>query len=58
MRLRITVWLDGDAAWHARAEWGRPGNRAQQDFDSPFELVRFVARLPESRPQAGLWGLR
>lgn len=58
MSLRLTVWRDGDAAWHARAEWGRPGRRAQQTFDSPFELARFMAQLLQPGPEGCLGGLR
>lgn len=41
--LRLCVWVDEAGAWHARAEFvdGRP-----RAFDSPFELARFVSRLP------------
>lgn len=41
--LRLCVWIDEAGAWHARAEFGDGRPRA---FDSPFELARFVSRLP------------
>lgn len=54
-RLQLTVWLDPDRTWHARAEWP-PAQR--QDFDSPLELARFMARLPQSQPPKQSGGLR
>lgn len=53
-RLQLTVWVDAGQVWHARAEWG---DRFQREFDNPFELARFVARLPEPPPR-GPGGLR
>ncbi len=53
--LRLTVWLDEREGWHARATWGRGQWR---DFDSPFELARFLARLGELRRPPRPGGLR
>lgn len=55
LQLRLTVWIDPDRTWHARAEWP-PAQR--QDFDSPLELARFMARLPPSQPPKQSGGLR
>ena len=55
LRLRLTLWRSLDHTWHARAEWP-PGQR--QDFDSPLELARFMARLPPSSPPTQNGGLR
>lgn len=53
--LRLTVWLDERDGWHARASWGQGQAR---DFDSPFELARFLARLGEPRRPPRPGGLR
>jgi len=57
--LRLTVWVDAGAAWHARAEWGPSGQPEQRAFDSPLELARFMAQLPHpNRTPPGQGGLR
>lgn len=53
--LRLTVWLDERNGWHARAQWGQGQAR---DFDSPFELARFLARFGELRRPFRAGGLR
>ncbi len=53
----LSLWASPPARWHARLM----GTDAQvHEFDSPFELARFVARsaspllLPDTRPAQGL----
>jgi hypothetical protein len=53
--LRLTVWLDDCEGWHARALWGRGQVR---EFDSPFELARFLARFGDVRRSPRPGGLR
>lgn len=55
LQLRVTLWRAPDHTWHARAEWP-PAQ--QQDFDSPLELARFMARLPVTQPPKQSGGLR
>jgi hypothetical protein len=53
--LRLVVWTDDRDGWHARATWGRGQAR---EFDSPFELARFLVRLGEGRRPPRPGGLR
>jgi len=53
IELRLVVWLEPGAVWRARVSG--PGV-AEREFDSPFELARFVAwpMAPASRGGPGL----
>lgn len=53
--LRLRVWIEADGTWHALADFGDGHPRV---FDSPFELARFVSRLPWPEPSADPGGLR
>jgi hypothetical protein len=53
VELRLLVWIDPGSAWRARVSG--PG-MTEREFDSPFELARFVAwpRGPAPRGGPGL----
>ncbi len=53
--LRVSVWLDERDGWRARARWCRDQSR---EFDSPFELARFLARFVDLRRAPRPGGLR
>jgi len=40
IEFRLTVWLGGEAGWHARVV---APDASERVFASPFELARFVA---------------
>lgn len=45
----LSVWQGQDANWHARVVLP---DAAAHEFDSPFELARFLSRLPAQRGEA------
>jgi len=55
VELRLLVWFEHGAGWRARVSG--PG-LAEREFDSPFELARFVAWPVGKAPPAGGGGLR
>ena len=55
VELRLLVWFEHGAGW--RASVSGPG-LAEREFDSPFELARFVAWPVAKAPPGGGRGLR
>ena len=55
MRLLLTVWTADAGRWRARIEWA---DGSAQVFDIPFELARFVTRMPFRPAADGNEGLR
>lgn len=55
IELRLVVWFEHGAGWRARVSG--PGV-ADREFDSPFELARFVAWPVARRPAGDGRGLR
>lgn len=40
VEFRLTVWLGGEAGWHARVV---APDASEHEFASPFELARYLA---------------
>ena len=55
IELRLVVWFEHGAGWRARVSGA---GVAEREFDSPFELARFVAWPMAKPPSGGGRGLR
>ena len=55
VELRLVVWFEHGAGWRARVSGA---GLAEREFDSPFELARFVAWPVAKAPGGGGRGLR
>lgn len=54
IEFRLTVWLGHETRWHARVV---SPDASERDFDSPFELARYLA-WPASTREGNNRGLR
>jgi hypothetical protein len=54
-RLLLTVWTSDTGRWRARIELA---DGSAHSFESPFELARFVTRMPFRPAADGHSGLR
>jgi hypothetical protein len=55
IELRLTVWTEAKAGWHARVV---APDATVREFESPFELVRFLLWPADPAPSGERRGLR
>lgn len=51
----LSVWLDANAAWHARVVLP---DAQLHEFTNPFDLVQFLGQAQRAPPRATAKGLR